>query len=382
MVLFRSEYKVSFLYAAVFMALGAHLPFWPLWLADWGLSPTKIGFFASMAIFARVPIGILGPYLGDIIGNQRLMLLILSFCMAVIFGLHVIIDIELGLFIASLVVAGLFAAIIPVTEAIGQRTAEQDGFSYGRTRSWGSIGFLATNIICGLMIFEYGVSVILWWIVSCALFLAIMAYLLPKPIERKKSLPSFVTVKNYLSKAWFVMFLTGGALIQASHAVYYTYGSLHWRGLGYDESTIGGLWAIGVLAEIILFFYVATRLNRISAKALIIIGGLGAVIRWGITAFDPSLIIIATVQTLHAASFAITHLGMILFIKQNIPENLRSTFIGIFGSGFVGILMTIGILIAAWSYSVYEGGAYLSAAIMALFGVLLLIPINSNSADT
>ena len=32
-------------YGFLFLALGAHLPFWPLWLSDWGLSAAEIGLY-------------------------------------------------------------------------------------------------------------------------------------------------------------------------------------------------------------------------------------------------------------------------------------------------------------------------------------------------
>ena len=43
------------------------------------------------------------------------------------------------------------------------------------------------------------------------------------------------------------------ALIQGSHAAYYTFSSITWQQSGLGGLTIAGLWALGVLAEIVVF---------------------------------------------------------------------------------------------------------------------------------
>ena len=50
----------------------------------------------------------------------------------------------------------------------------------------------------------------------------------------------------------FWVFVISAALLQASHQLYYGFGTLYWRGLGFSDTVIGGLWAEGVVAEILL----------------------------------------------------------------------------------------------------------------------------------
>ena len=44
----------------------------------------------------------------------------------------------------------------------------------------------------------------------------------------------------------FALFVAVVAFVQASHAVMYALGSLHWRALGLGETEIGALWAASV----------------------------------------------------------------------------------------------------------------------------------------
>ena len=56
-----------------------------------------------------------------------------------------------------------------------------------------------------------------------------------------------------LRDAGFLAMIVGTALIQGSHSAYYVFSSISWQHSGMGRLTISGLWALGVLAEIVLF---------------------------------------------------------------------------------------------------------------------------------
>ena len=68
------------------------------------------------------------------------------------------------------------------------------------------------------------------------------------PIARRRRLAGACS-----AIAGFVLFIVAAGLIQSSHAVLYGFGTLHWLAAGYDKDTIGLLWAVGVVAEVMLF---------------------------------------------------------------------------------------------------------------------------------
>ena len=41
-------------YGALFVAVGIHIPFWPLWLQDRGMSPSEIGLIAAAGYLTRI----------------------------------------------------------------------------------------------------------------------------------------------------------------------------------------------------------------------------------------------------------------------------------------------------------------------------------------
>ena len=51
----------------------------------------------------------------------------------------------------------------------------------------------------------------------------------------------------------FVAVLIACSLVQASHALYYGFSTIDWTTKGLSDTAIGSLWALGVIAEILLF---------------------------------------------------------------------------------------------------------------------------------
>jgi PPP family 3-phenylpropionic acid transporter len=121
----------------------------------------------------------------------------------------------------------------------------------------------------------------------------------------------------------FVAVLVGASLIQASHSIYYIFSALQWRAEGLPGSAIAALWALGVVAEIVLFA-VSGRLN-LSPTSYLLIGAAGAVLRWGAMALDPPALALPFLQLLHALSFGATHLGALTYVARRAPAGQAAT---------------------------------------------------------
>ncbi len=79
------------------------------------------------------------------------------------------------------------------------------------------------------------------------------------------------------------------------------------------------MWAISVLAEVLLFAFARKVLKRVSPVHLLLAGGLAAIVRWVSMSFDPPLAALVGLQVLHAFTFGATHLGAMHFIADAVP---------------------------------------------------------------
>ena len=97
-------------------------------------------------------------------------------------------------------------------------------------------------------------------------------------------------------------------LVQMSHGPYYTFYSIFLKQQGYDSGTLGWLWALGVVAEIIVFLYMHRLMPKYGPRILLIIALLLTALRWYLIGhFVDVFTIILFAQLLHAASFGLYH---------------------------------------------------------------------------
>ena len=88
----------------------------------------------------------------------------------------------------------------------------------------------------------------------------------------------------------FLVFLLAVGAVQAAHAVFYTFGTLHWGAQG-----LSGGWAGALVGdrrssvEIGLLAFSGAVVRRIGAAELIVLGAAAAVVRWLAMGFDPPL---------------------------------------------------------------------------------------------
>ena len=171
----------------------------------------------------------------------------------------------------------------------------------------------------------------------------------------------------------FVLFLATVALIQGSHAVYYAFGTLHWRAVGYSDAVIGWLWAEGVIAEIILFAFGGALVRRLGPARLILLAGIAGIVRWCATGLSDALPVLVMVQALHAFTFGAAHLGAIYFIARTVPPALSATAQSLYSAAVMGLGLGLAILASGSLYATFGGGAYFAMAALAALGSVLAV---------
>lgn len=374
-ILSRAGLHTSAVYLAFFAALGVHLPFWPLWLRDWGLSAAEIGGYLSLGTAVRVAGGLVIPVLADRLDARRHTVALCALGCALIFVGHAWIS-GRGLLLAATLATGAgFAGIGPITEALGVAAARHGGFDYARARAAGSAGFLASNLVLGAVIAATGSWVALWVIAG---WLALLAALAPgHPGGRRVSgatPPSLGQIGRVMLNPVFGLFLVTVAFIQSSHAVIYAYGSIHWSELGLGAARIGALWAFAVAAEIVLMVaFGAGLVRRLGPVGALVGAGLASVLRWAAMTTDPVGWWLWVLQALHAFTFALGHLGAVAFIAVAIPARYGAAAQGAMSQVAVGAFTAAGMALAALVYPSLGGATYAIGAVSAAVGTGLAL---------
>jgi PPP family 3-phenylpropionic acid transporter len=372
--------RLSTFYVATFMIVGSYITFLPLWLASKGLTETQIAVIYAMPVFMRPAFTTLLFIFADRSGRHVWLLKWLalgSFCAVAILPLG---D-RFTLIFAALTLFALFwTTVIPLTDAVALSAARQGVADYGRMRLWGSMSYIAVTLAGGAAIDVVGPPAALWLFITAAACVVLASRVLPdmaavngastgRGAIRVADLPGLAR----LPVLW--LFLAATSAVQAAHAVYYLFGTIHWTGVGISPTVIGSLWCIGVVAEIVLFAYGTRVSRRFGPVQLILIGGVAAVARWTLTSLDPPLPLLFVLQTLHGLTFGATYLGAMQFIGRAFPPGHAATAQGIYASFSAGVGMGCAYLGAGPLYRAWGAGAFLAMAALAGVAVLLTLAL-------
>ena len=375
--------RLASFYGAVFLLVGIFLPFFPVWLKSRGLDEIEISFIIAAPLLSRVIFTPIISFLADHLGDRRRVLIALTWGSF----LSLLAFVPLHGFWPLLSVSVLFGifwtSVMPLTESIAMSEVKLAGLDYGRIRLWGSLTFIIASLVGGVLIDRWGEGVILHMMLATILITILSAYALPvgtskRQMEKAAPLPPihWRDAVQLMRSKLFLLFLMTSAGIQATHAILYGFGTLHWQSLDIAAGIIGALWAIGVLAEVTLFAWSTPLLIRFGPVKLLIFAALGAIVRWVITAFDPPLYILFPVQILHALSFGAAHLGAIHFIAQAVPEQYSATGQGLYAAFAMGVIMGIMTMISGSLYASLGSQAYLVMAALALVSLVGALRLN------
>lgn len=365
--------RIALFFAALFLAYGVVVPYFPVWLDARGLDPLQISTVTAAPLFIRLLVTPGIGLLADRLGNYRRVILALAWsALALILGLslaHGYAPILL-LGVAFLLANG---TMLPLIETVAVRGVRNEGLDYGRMRLWGSITFIIANFAGGIAIEALGGGFALWLIAFAAALAIAAAHALPSPPVAVRAAPERVDWRTssparLLGSRLFILFLIAIGCTHGAHATFYTFGALHWQAQGLAAAWVGTLWAIGVFAEVVLFALSAPVVRRFGPAELIVAGAAASVVRWGAMAFDPPLALLIPLQVLHALTYGAAHLGAILFITRAVPHKGMGSAQAFYATIAAGLALGIVGLISGALYERIGGEVFLVPAMVAMIG--------------
>ncbi len=366
--------RTGAVYGSLLLMVGVMLPFLPVWLAARGFSIADVAFAIAGQSVVRVVATPVLTYMADKYRARRRFIIVLSI-LAAVFMLAAGLVEGRDAIVAMIVLAAMcWAPIMPMLDAVAVEQSDAGLYDYGRVRIAGSITFIAGSLGAGALLLVIDKTSLIWVLLATHVLMVLSAFALPqlgaaKAVDSKP--PTIAAAGKVLMTGSFVLLILVAGLTQTSHAVYYSFGSLHWERLGYSAVTIGGLWAIGVVAEIVLFMYARGSIERMGPVLLLMAGAGFGVLRWAGMAFDPPLAVVVLLQVLHAASYGMTHLGTIYYIRRFMDADFAGTAQGVFVAISGGVFMTSAIALAGWAYGASAALSYLWMA--AMCGVALAL---------
>ena len=296
-------WRLAGFYFFYFSVLGALVPYWGLYLKSIGFTPVDIGSLMAVLMLSRIVAPNVWAYIADHRDDRMRVVRVASFLTVLLFAGVFAGTSFWWLALVMLTFSFFWHASLPLIEVqVMHHTRNKPG-AYGRVRLWGSIGFIASVAVLGVVLDVAGP----WWIlpVMTALMAGIWFYSLTLPeSELAGPLQHPGPFHKVVLRPQILAFLIACLLMQVSHGPYYTFYSIYLEGHGYSKTVIGMLWAYAVLCEIVVFLFMPRILKFVDQRTVLLVSFALAAVRWLVIGYFPdNLALLIFAQTLHAASF-------------------------------------------------------------------------------
>lgn len=361
----------SLLFASLYLHYGQITPFLPVWYSHRGLTPERIAGLLSIPVFLRVLI--LAPVMAiaDRLRRVRDFIWIATLLAAILLvSMHYLRDFR-ALVLATALFAIFWDPIQVLADAYTVGNAQDRGLDFGRMRVWASSAYAVASIAAGWLLRRvHAEDIILLGAVTLLAPLCVVPFL---PSDR-----SFKGARKAVRGEWrqlvtdraLLLMVVAASFVQASHALLNNFASIEWLQQGMSETTVGELWATGIISEAALLWIGRRALGDRSPAVLLLFGAAGSILRWVFMARMPAGLPLFLVQLLNGPSIMAPILAIMLFIERRIAPHLIASAQGIYALSLNACMAAAMLGCGPLWHSLYVN-AYLVMAAVAMVGGII-----------
>ena len=338
-----SRRSVAVAYFLAFLGLGVFMPYFPLYLAHLGCAGWQIGAVVGMQPVLRWTSALGWAHAADRWRVRRRLLVLAGLGGALVLVPLPAVEGFAAVAVVSTALGLVHGPIIPMLDATVIDHLPRLGGDYGRLRLWGSLAFVIGALASAPLVGRFSPAIVPVLLLLAAVPLAPALARLP----REQAAPT-----REPRAPWMLLtpplraFLTTAFLLQVSSGAWTGFYALHTTSLGFPDTVPGLTWGLAVIAEIVLFFWGARLIERVSPPALILLALVLTAARWALTAAARSEPLVVALQTGHAITFSAFHLASVLLLSRLVPPESRTGAQALYGGVAFGLGGTAGLALA------------------------------------
>ncbi len=369
--------RPAIVYALLFGAQGAYLPYIALFLASTGVDLGTVGaliaLFAVVGLVAAPAWGALADGIGDVRGPV-VVAGVLSGGAALLLAVAVG---PLALAVATALLAATWAGVIPMVDSQAVRiVGHRDRF--GQVRGPGSGAFVVIAFVAGAIVGVAGPRGMFLIFGPLVVLTGIGAFLLlrlpPSPsgaarvrirsgggASRTLAGLSPATILGVLRTPRLGLFFVASVAVWTSHAALQGFISLRVRDLGGDATAVAAAWSLGAVIEVPLMTTFPRFARRFGTERLIVVGAVAFAIRAALSAIVDTPTAIVLAAAFGGIGFSFFYVGTVTWVAASVGRSVQATAQGIVS----GTAQSIGAI----------GGSIIGGAIGGVFGLPALFGI-------
>lgn len=366
-------WRLSSFYLFYFALLGSTAPFLALYFDHLGFSPARIGELVAIPMLMRCVAPNIWGWLGDYTGQRLAIVRFGAVCTLLTFSLIFVSQTYAWLAMVMALHAFFWHAVLPQFEVITLAHLKGQTSRYSQIRLWGSIGFIITVVALGRLfeVLSLDIYPLTLMLIMAGIVLSSLWVPNAQPIQGER-----IAAGGFLQQLrgpGVLAFYGCVALMQVSHGPYYTFLTLHLEQLGYSRGLIGMLWAVGVVAEVLMFLAMSKILARFSVRRVLLASFLLAALRWLLLgSFAEFIWVLLFAQVLHAATFGSFHAAAIQFVQRSFGPRQQGQGQALYAA-LAGTGGALGALYSGYSWNTLGANFTFSIASLAALAAAIVI---------
>ena len=367
-------WRLSGFYFFYFALVGTLMPFLGLYLQSIDFTPQQIGVIGAVLMATKIVAPNIWGWLSD--RTARRLSVIRWGCFLALLGFLLLfwrssfVWVLLAVFFYSF----FWNAVLAQFEVVTLEHLLHRPQDYSRVRLWGSVGFIVAVLGLGGLFDLVSITYLPWFAALLLLLIWLSSLSVTERVARvtQGGDGRFLVL---LLRRPVLYFLLSSFLLQLSHGTYYTFYSVYLESLGYRHSVIGGLWALGVLAEVGVFLIMHRWFQRVGLRSILLLTLGMTVLRWWLIAcFPDSLLLLVFAQLLHAFSFGSAHSVAIECMRRFFPGNSQGQGQALYSSMSFGAGGALGAYVSGLVWLTdYGVSMFECAGLSALLGMLIVV---------
>lgn len=361
-----------------FFTWGIFLPYWTGWLVQAkNLTVADASMIMAFGLVARAAATMfVFPFMSKYMSNKKVIITftILALLAAVF---YIPATTSMSLLLITLLFNLVYPTLMPAIESGASALVQQGKVHYGKSRSYGSIGFVIAVLIISMLTGFWGEQVILWSMIAGLIFLMFKQFmptpapLLTKPTteDRKQKL----SMKQLWKVKTFPVVLIVVFLLQGAHAAYYNYGYIYLQELHVNPFYIGMIINIAVLFEVLYFLKADSFLSKWRPSSLLLLAGGGSTLRWVLIYVFPNVGIFIVSQALHALSFGMAHIAFIRYLNSSLPKQQIANAQGIYSGLALSLSTAILTFMGGYLYEIQPGLSFLGMVLCTVPAIIIIL---------
>ncbi len=342
--------RATLAYVGAFAAIGANFPYLPIHYRALGVDLAAIGLLSALWAGASLFASPLWGSVTDRFPRSRLVLpaaALLAACGAALLSQAAIV---VTIALAVVVVAMSTAGITPMLDARTLDILGDDRVEYGRIRAWGSISFVVSTFLVGLLVRAVGTEALFLAWIPLLLATALIALWLPRSRRTSAAGSIWSGASRVVRSPGMAPFLVAAFLLWASVQAVSSFLSVRLYDLGAGAEVVGAAWIVGSVVEVPIMFAFPRLAARFGAHRLLVVGACFFALRAALYAVggSPAALVLGGIP--EGLGYGLFFVASVGYVAELAPRGRVATAQGVLAAVAFGMATvtgsTIGGLIA------------------------------------